>query len=74
MNDIINPITVRQLLQYVNCENEAIQIMDGDSWDCYTEYRVNSFLLKPFLDYQIVSLGAISDGVIRIEILNSKEN
>lgn len=68
------PITLQQLLQYLDCENETVQIAAYDEWDTYDEFWAHSPLLEPFLDKKIACLGAISESVIRINFIKEEEN
>lgn len=63
-----NPITLGQLLQYSNSPTEIVQIVEGSDWDKYSELPADSGLLKPFYDYLIVDLEAVSTDVIRVAI------
>ena len=67
------PITLRQLLQYLDCENEAVQIASYDDWDTYDEFWAHSPLLEPFLDFKIACLGAVNDRTIRVSLVIPKE-
>ena len=68
-----DPITLRQLLQYLNSENEIIQICDDLDWDIYSEVRAESYLLEPYFDWYIIDLGAMDKDTIRITIRKEKE-
>lgn len=69
-----DPITLSQLLQYLgNSSEEAIQIVDGDSWDSYTEMPAKSYLLKPFLYWKIKCLEAVCLDVIRVELIEPEK-
>ena len=68
-----DPITLRQLLQYLNSENEEIQICDGFEWELYSVVRAESYLLEPYLDWYVIDLGAIDKDIIRITIRKEKE-
>lgn len=68
-----NPITLGQLLQYSNSPTEIVQIVEGSDWDKYSELPTDSCLLKPFYDYLIVDLEAVSTDVIRVAIKNGAE-
>lgn len=61
-------ITLRQLLQYLNCDEEKIQISYNFDWDTYDEFWANSPYLDPYLDKEIIELGAIDKDIIRIRI------
>ena len=63
---IENPIQLKQLLQYLDCDEEKIQISYNFSWDTYDEFYANSPLLDPFLDKKILEIGAIDKDIIRI--------
>lgn len=67
------PITLGQLLQYSNSPTEIVQIVEGSDWDRYSELPADSGLLKPFYDYYIIDLEAVSTDVIRIAIKNGAE-
>lgn len=69
-----DPITLRQLLQYLKSEDEIVQISDGYDWDIYSEFRASSYLLEPFLDWYVIDLGAIDKDIIRITIRKEKES
>lgn len=69
-----DPITLRQLLQYLKSEDEIVQISDGYEWEIYSEFRASSYLLEPFLDWYVIDLGAIDMNTIRITIRKEKEN
>ena len=66
------PITLGQLLQYLNSEDEIIQICDGFDWDNYSEVRAESYLLEPYLDWYVIDLGAIDKDIIRVTIRKEK--
>ena len=68
-----DPITLRQLLQYLNSENEEIEICDGFEWELYSVVRAESYLLEPYLDWYVIDLGAIDKDIIRISIRKEKE-
>ncbi len=68
-----DPITLRQLLQYLKSEDEIVQISDGYEWEIYSEFRASSYLLEPFLDWYVIDLGAIDKDIIRITIRKEKE-
>ena len=68
-----DPITLRQLLQYLNSENEEIQICDGFEWELYSVVRSESYLLEPYLNWYVIDLGAIDKDIIRITIRKEKE-
>ena len=61
-------ITLRQLLQYLNCDEEKIQISYNFDWDTYDEFWAGSPLLDPYLDKEIIELGAMDKDIIRIRI------
>lgn len=69
-----NPITLRQLLQYLKSEDEIVQISDGYEWDIYSECRASTYLLEPFLDWYVIDLGAMDKDIIRITIRKEKES
>lgn len=69
-----DPVTLRQLLQYLKSEDEIVQISDGYDWDIYSEFRASSYLLEPFLDWFVIDLGAIDKDIIRITIRKEKES
>ncbi len=69
-----DPITLRQLLQYLNSENEEIEICDGFEWELYSVVRAESYLLEPYLDWYVIDLGAIDKDIIRITIRKEKES
>lgn len=73
MNTKPNPITLGQLLQYSNSPTGIVQIVEGSDWDRYSDLPANSGLLKPFYDYLIVDLEAVSTDVIRVAIKNGAE-
>lgn len=69
-----DPITLRQLLQYLDSEDEVIQISTYGEWERVDEFWANSPLLEPFLDYKIMCLGAIDKDTIRVTLdLSNKE-
>lgn len=68
-----DPITLNQLLQYLDSSREEIQIVDGDSWDSYTEMPAESYLLKPFLHWKIKCLEAVCEDVIRVELIEPEK-
>ena len=68
-----DPITLRQLLQYLKSEDEIVQISDGYDWDIYSEFRTSTYLLEPYLDWYVIDLGAIDRDIIRITIRKEKE-
>ena len=68
-----DPITLRQLLQYLKSEDEIVQISDGYDWDIYSEFRASTYLLEPYLDWYVIDLGAIDRDIIRITIRKEKE-
>lgn len=61
-------ITLRQLLQYLNCYEEKIQISYNFDWDTYDEFWAGSPYLDPYLDKEIIELGAMGKDIIRIRI------
>lgn len=63
-----NLITLGQLLQYLNCNEEKIQISYNFDWDTFDEFWAGSPLLSPYLDKEIIELGAIDTDIIRIRI------
>ena len=65
-------ITLAQLRQYLDSEKEFIQIADPRCWDTYATVPANSFLLGPFLDWEIDQLGMIDENIIRISIRKGK--
>ena len=69
---IKDPITVRQLLQYLTFEDEHIQISDGSEWEIYSEFQSQSYLLEPYLDWYVMELGIIKKNIIRIVIRQEK--
>lgn len=69
-----DPITLRQLLQYLDVDEEIIQISCYGDWDHYDEFFAHSPLLEAYLDKEIMCLGAVNENVIRITIeLNDKK-
>lgn len=68
MNAKPNLITLGQLLQYSNSPTEIVQIAEGSDWDRYSELPADSTLLKPFYEYWIIDLEAVSTDVIRVAI------
>ena len=67
-----DPITLSQLLQYLDSSRETVQIVDGDSWDSYSELPTESYLLKPFLNWKIKCMEAVSEDVIRVKLIESE--
>lgn len=66
MPKIENPIHLKELLQYFDCNEEKIQISYNSDWDTYDEFYAISPLLDPFLDKNIIEIGAIDKDIIRI--------
>ena len=55
-----NYINLKTLLKYFGGEDERIQVVDGTSvisWNSYAEFATDSFLLKPFYDWEVVEMG-----------------
>lgn len=72
MNTKPNYITLGQLLQYLNNQTEIVQIVEGSDWNKYSDLPADSMLLKPFYDYWVIDLEAVSIDVIKVAI--KKEN
>lgn len=74
MPKISQLINVEQLLQYLDDDREWIQLVaPNDAWDHFAEFPADSRLLEPFLKFKIHCLEAISKDIIRISIIDDKE-
>ncbi len=60
-------LTLGQILQYMECDDEKIEIC-VDSWNKFATFPFDSPFLHPFINCPIVSLGATGDSIIRVLI------
>ncbi len=66
-----NKITLRQLLNYLCCGEEVLQVVK-DNWDTFDVVYADSDLLKPFYDYKIKEMEIIERDTVRVSLIKGE--
>ena len=75
----MNRITLEQLVQYFKGYGEDIQVcFEDQEWDEYEQVSMDSRMLRPYMNYEIICMGLemandTKKNILRVEIGEGQE-